>query len=216
MKISKIAILFLSMALVAWSCNRSSADQQTVEDEPTAEATEAQSGEGGPEPMKPGSGSEASKQRLDMSEVPDEKKEPEMQLSEQQWKERLSQEEFYVLRESGTERAFTGELLGNKTEGLYVCAGCGKPLFSSAHKFKSGTGWPSYYTVAEESTVAEVVDDSLGMERVEVYCDYCGGHLGHVFDDGPEPTGLRYCINSAAMEFEARDMDGDGDIDNAE
>jgi peptide-methionine (R)-S-oxide reductase len=217
MKTCKLAILFLSVALVAWSCNRSSVDSQSKDDKATAEAAqesgsdEESEGQGGPRQVSTAGKSDL-EDGLDMSEVPEEKVEPEMQLSEEEWREKLTAKEFKILRESGTERAFSGELLKNKTEGLYVCAGCGKPLFSSEHKFKSGTGWPSYYTKAEGSTAGEVIDRSLGMERVEIYCKHCGGHLGHVFRDGPEPTGLRYCINSVAMEFEQKDMDGDGEI----
>lgn len=217
MKISKYAILLLAMSVLVWSCNRTSMDQQGVSDEQaTAESSGGERGEGGPDPMKPGSGKEASAERLDVDSVPDTKVEPEMDLSEGEWRERLTKNEFEILRESGTERPFTSELLEIKTEGLYTCAGCGEPLFSSEHKFKSGTGWPSYYTDVEDSTVGEVIDTSLGMERVEVYCEHCGGHLGHVFMDGPEPTGLRYCINGVAMEFEAKDMNGDGKIANQE
>ncbi|MFW5965928.1 MAG: peptide-methionine (R)-S-oxide reductase MsrB [Persicimonas sp.] len=131
-----------------------------------------------------------------------------MSLSEEEWKEKLSAEEYRILREAGTERAHTGELLEVDKEGTYVCGGCGEPLFSSETKFESGTGWPSFYDALDEGTVGLAVDDSMGTERIEVYCTNCGGHLGHVFKDGPEPSGLRYCMNSAAMDFEADDESG--------
>lgn len=124
-----------------------------------------------------------------------------VELSPEQWKEKLTDKEFYVLRKSGTERAFTGDLLDNHEEGIYTCAGCGAPLFSSHTKFKSGTGWPSFYQPIEAGRVGEEKDATLGMVRTEVHCQKCGGHLGHVFDDGPEPTGLRYCINAVSLNF---------------
>ena len=122
--------------------------------------------------------------------------------SEDQWSSELSEEQFYVLRKQGTERAFTGEYWDNKKKGTYLCAACKLPLFDSETKFKSGTGWPSFYQPIDETHVAREVDRTFGMVRSEVHCHRCGGHLGHVFDDGPRPTGLRYCINSISLQFE--------------
>src|SRR5262245_45829475 len=122
-------------------------------------------------------------------------------LSETQWRKRLSPEQFDVLRSSGTERPFCGALLDNKQTGVYTCAGCGLPLFSSDAKFHSGTGWPSFFQPIAEGNVAEQGDHSHGMTRTEINCARCDGHLGHVFDDGPRPTGLRFCLNSASLNF---------------
>ncbi|RBI64191.1 peptide-methionine (R)-S-oxide reductase [halophilic archaeon] len=121
--------------------------------------------------------------------------------SDAEWREILSEEEYRVLREQGTEPRFSGEHLDRKEDGAYVCAGCGAELFDSETKYESGCGWPSFYD-ADDAKVELRPDHSHGMERTEVVCANCGGHLGHVFDDGPDPTGKRYCINSVALDFE--------------
>lgn len=128
-----------------------------------------------------------------------------IEKNDAEWKKALNDEQFHVLREKGTERAFTGKYWQNHAKGIYRCAGCGAELFSSDTKFDSGTGWPSFWAPMNEKSIAYQNDTSFFTERTEVYCPFCGGHLGHVFDDGPKPTGKRYCINSAALNFENKE-----------
>lgn len=128
-----------------------------------------------------------------------------MPQTEQEWLDKLGPERFEILRRHGTERAWTGELLGNKESGEYVCGGCGAPLFESDTKYDSGSGWPSFTAPVESDAVTNIEDNSLGMQRVEVRCAKCAGHLGHVFPDGPGPEGLRYCINSASLDFKPKE-----------
>ncbi len=128
-----------------------------------------------------------------------------LERSEEEWKRLLSPEEYHILREKGTERAFTGKYWDTKTAGTYKCAGCGLELFESDTKFDSGCGWPSFFKPLEGARLTETADTSFGMKRVEITCSRCGGHLGHVFPDGPEPTGLRYCINSVSIDLDPKD-----------
>lgn len=125
-------------------------------------------------------------------------------LSDAEWRDRLTPEQYHVLREAGTEPAFSGAYNANHETGLYRCGGCGLPLFDSAAKYDSGSGWPSFFRPIDEEAVIEKRDSSHGMERVEAQCARCDGHLGHIFPDGPPPTGQRYCMNSLSLDFEAQ------------
>jgi peptide-methionine (R)-S-oxide reductase len=143
--------------------------------------------------MSKGSSQDSVSTEAASSELPDD---------EIEWRKRLTWQQYHVLREKGTERAFTGKYWNAHQKGVYRCAGCGAPLFSSDAKFDSGTSWPSFWKPLEEKSVGSEVDTSMFMQRVEVHCARCGGHLGHVFNDGPPPTGLRYCINSVSLNLE--------------
>ncbi|MFX1590399.1 MAG: peptide-methionine (R)-S-oxide reductase MsrB [Promethearchaeota archaeon] len=125
-------------------------------------------------------------------------------ISEEEWKKKLSKEQYYVLRQKGTEKPFTGKYWDNHENGMYYCSGCGTPLFESGTKFKSKSGWPSFYEPIKNENISKKRDLTHGMIRTEVLCSKCGGHLGHVFKDGPQPTGERYCINSISLDFKPK------------
>lgn len=156
---------------------------------------------GGDEPAGQAGKIEDSKEVAGVQQEPAEPAPDWAQLTEEEWRGRLSPEAFYVLRQKGTEPRYTGSYHNNKLSGSYVCAGCGTELFSSKEKYDSGTGWPSFWSPAEEENVATEADNSFFSRRTEVLCAKCDGHLGHVFDDGPAPTGLRFCINAVSLKF---------------
>jgi peptide-methionine (R)-S-oxide reductase len=206
---NKIIALFLTAAtvLVAAACNKASSPGATAE-----EAAMATTASNVPEPFESSPPAPTSSaDDAPTNEVPTDDINPppetipkigtELDLSREEWKERLTRKQFHILREAGTERPGSGVYNKYKGDGTYHCSACNAPLFSSEAKFNSRTGWPSFYEPIAEGRVAEEKDRSHGMVRTEVLCDHCGGHLGHVFTDGPRPTGLRYCINSVSLYF---------------
>ncbi|MBC8044797.1 MAG: peptide-methionine (R)-S-oxide reductase MsrB [Rhizobacter sp.] len=183
MKYIKFFLLALCTALIA--CNQPKTDQANA----TPQSAPAQE-------VKAADGATA---MMDAGERP-----KKVVKTDDEWKKILTPEQFDVLRREGTERPNSSPLLGNHEKGIYVCAGCNTEVFSSEAKFESGTGWPSFYQPYKKENINEVVDNSGGMTRTEVECYVCGGHLGHVFDDGPKPTGLRYCLDGVALKFIAQ------------
>lgn len=181
---------FLTILFALAACNNTQSPIQSPEKAGTSWESSAKAGF----PAKVPSDSMVPAQYVDGKLIKVEK-------SESSWKMELTETEFHVLRKEGTERAFTGDLWNNHEKGVFVCGGCGLPLFSSETKFDSGTGWPSFYQPISEDCIADKTDSSYGMDRTEVECARCGGHQGHVFPDGPPPTGLRYCINSVSLDF---------------
>ena len=188
------------LALVVVGCNEQGSTTSHASPASNETRTVASAGSAPAAAPGPGPGGDPAPQ-LAAEEVSTPKRADRITKADAEWKAQLTKEQYYVLREKGTERAFTGATWDEHREGVYSCAACELPLFASATKFESGTGWPSFYQPIAKDAVEELQDLAHGMVRTEVVCARCGGHLGHVFDDGPKPTGLRYCMNSAAMKF---------------
>jgi len=188
MQLSKIIVItVIAVGIIA--CNKPTSQVSSKSSSTDRQETEAVTDE----PSSPGT--------IKTFTISDEIKLSSVTKSDEDWKNQLNDMEYYVIREKGTERAFTGEYWDNKAEGIYVCRACDLPLYDSKTKFKSGTGWPSYWEAIDKDYILEDTDYILGYARTELMCGRCEGHLGHVFTDGPEPTGERHCINSASLQF---------------
>jgi len=193
--ISKMWILVLTIGMIACKSNSQQVQSDAQTKAETTELTNATNATGGGSPLPARASSFINAAGQEIEKV---------YKTERQWREELSEQEYYVLREKGTERAHTSDLLQIKSRGDYLCKACQYPLFSSETKYKSGTGWPSFFQPIEEESILRDTDYDLGYARTEVMCNRCESHLGHVFKDGPEPTGLRYCINGVSLQFDPK------------